>query len=156
MKKLIGILFVILCVSLFALPANSVVRQSGLAPVNGQLVDDDGNVVNQVNAVTKLQFGHNFSSGALNWASTFGFTCKIVEVEIHFSVPVSGTVTISKKYADGTTAIVRKIAALSSSQDVVFNDVIFLDKGSQLSISCNAPTPVTTAVVGVSYSRLVF
>lgn len=157
MKKLCLLIWMmLLAVNVFAILPNSVVKQSGLAPMNGQLVDDDGNVVNQVNSVSKVQFTHDFSSGNLAWLSAFGFTCRIMEIEIHFAEPVTGSLIISKKYADGTTTVVRKIATLSGNQDVVFNDVIFLDKGSQLLITCDTPDPLTTAVVGVSYSRLVF
>ena len=158
MKKLCMVLAlgILVCLPLFGLTVGSTVKQSGLAPVNGQLVDDDGNIVNQVNSVSKLQFTHDFASEDLNWTSTWGFTCRVVEIEIHFAQPVTGNIVISKKYADGTTAIIRKIAALTNNQDLVFNDVIFLDKGSQLSIKCSGPTPVTTAVIGISYSKLVF
>lgn len=151
MKKFILVLALIVSTVVFALNTTSTVNQATMQPRNGQMVDNDGKIVNEVNGLSKIQF--NSTASTLNYLSTFDSQIKIIEIELHYTAAVTGTVTVTKKFATANYNTVRKTATLTSNTDIAITDVIYLDKGDQINIVGTGGT--TPVYVTITYSKVV-
>lgn len=151
MKKIIVLLVLIVSTMCLALPLTSTGNQANLAARNGQMYDNDGKIVNEVSSLTKIQFSDTAST--LNYLSTFDSQIKIVEIELHYTSAITGTVTVTKFFSTTNYNTLRKSVTLTSTSDLVITDQIYLDKGDQITIVGSGDT--TPVYVTITYSKVV-
>jgi hypothetical protein len=150
-------LMILLCNFVFAVNEDYVNPYiSSMGARNGQLYKNDGSVVNEVDNVKTLQFQHNFTTeGALDFTTTFDNSVRVLEVEINFDDTVTETLKITKIFENTDYNTLRKSVSLLSNASFVFNDVIYLNEGQQINITCTADTATTIANITITYSNLV-
>lgn len=126
-----------------------------MAPNNGQLMKNNGTLVNEADSIYVIQNTYSLTSAAINYTTAFTDSAKILEVEIHFDAPVTETVTITKVFSNTAYNTVRSTTSLTGSSNYVFNDAVFLASGQQLKIQCTNATALTDARVTITYTKLV-
>lgn len=88
---------------------------------------------------TDKTFSQDLSSDALAYTSDYGRARKIEEVMIHFSVPVSETITITLDSANGSNYdVVKDSVTLVAEQDYVFRPQgeFNLRAGDEIKVAC--------------------
>ena len=152
MKKLI---FIILTITVMGSSSEYVGDITSMSHRNGQLMKNDGTVVNEVDSTTTVQLTQDLSAAALNYTSTFDKSLKIIGIYIHTDVAVTETVTISKVFTTATYTTLIRTVSLSGNQDIFYNNPVYLDSDSEINITCTNATATTNIRVTLIYSEVV-
>lgn len=155
MKKLILAIMMVMTAICFAYSTDYTTDIKKWAPNNGQVIKNDGTLVNESDSIYTTTTTQALTAGALSFTTAFTGSAKVVEIEIVFSSAVTETVTITKIFADTNYNTVRKVESLVANTSFVFNDPIYLNSGQQIKIQCTNATATATARVTVTYSKLV-